>query len=335
MDGGTEEPLVTQAPDDATATSGFTPTASPVEIPPDQIRPNPNNPRLFFPEAPLRQLADSIAEVGVLVPITVYHDPDAETTHVLLDGERRWRASKDVNLPLIPAWVVRKPEGIENVLTMFSIHMLREQWSDIATTWALERLIEALGTDNERILREKTGLSTSRIQQMKRVLKQPREYQEKVARGELTFNFLVEMDKSVLSAARREPTIMQGRGEQELREMLVERYEGGSITDVVDLRKIGELIRTSRSEDAIGTRAKQALDEFLEDEGTSIEEAYRDGAAASVEIPNVVREIRGLASRVEYLLTIDLTEDQQASLLGALRHLGGQISTYIERLDRV
>jgi ParB family chromosome partitioning protein len=306
---------------------------TPAEIPPDQIRPNPHNPRRFFPDGPLRQLADSIEEVGVLVPITVYEDADAETSHVLLDGERRWRAAKEVNLPSVPAWVVTRPEGVENVLTMFSIHMLREQWSDIATTWALEALIEELGTDNGRMLQEKTGLSSSRIQQMKRVLKQPPEYQEMVATGELTFNFLVELDKHVLSASRRNPAAVQNRSEDELRRMFVERYQNGNITDVVDLRQVGELIRTSREGDAIGQRAQGALDNFLRDESTSIEEAYREGAAASVEIPNIVRDVQGLGSRIEYLLEVELVVDQREMLIQALRSLQDQLGEYITQLE--
>ena len=72
--------------------------ALPIEL----IHPDPNQPRKTFREEDLRSLADSIAAVGVLCPITV--SPDAEGYRIVA-GERRWRAARLCALTTIPALV--------------------------------------------------------------------------------------------------------------------------------------------------------------------------------------------------------------------------------------
>src|ERR1700688_4790590 len=95
------------------------------EIEPDKIRRNHDNPRIFFRDEEMDTLAASIRRYGIQVPITVY----AERSHyVLIDGERRWRCAEKLNLPRIPALIKEKPSPLKNLLLMFNIHALREQW---------------------------------------------------------------------------------------------------------------------------------------------------------------------------------------------------------------
>src|ERR1700757_2600353 len=89
------------------------------EISPDQIRANPDNPRLIFREEEMTQLMESIREVGIKVPVSVF--PKAQH-FVLIDGERRWRCAKRLNLEAVPAIVQEQPSPLENLLMMFNIH---------------------------------------------------------------------------------------------------------------------------------------------------------------------------------------------------------------------
>src|SRR5580704_15379413 len=95
------------------------------EIKPDKIRANPDNPRLVFREDEMQQLMDSIKEVGIKVPVSLYEDG---SKFVLLDGERRWRCPKRLNLSAVPAIVQPKPDRLENILMMFNIHNVRVDW---------------------------------------------------------------------------------------------------------------------------------------------------------------------------------------------------------------
>jgi ParB family chromosome partitioning protein len=77
-----------------------------VEIPPDLIDPNPENPRLVFRESDMNLLLTSIREVGIKVPLAVFHKG---RRYVLIDGERRWKTAKKLNLKAVPALVQPEP----------------------------------------------------------------------------------------------------------------------------------------------------------------------------------------------------------------------------------
>lgn len=83
-----------------------------VEIPWRQIRPQPGQPRVFFDQAALRELADSIAAVGQMVPIQACPvPPDGRGhTHEIVDGERRWRAVQLAGVATLRAEIVDEPD---------------------------------------------------------------------------------------------------------------------------------------------------------------------------------------------------------------------------------
>jgi ParB family transcriptional regulator, chromosome partitioning protein len=307
---------------------------TPIKIAPDKIRRNPANPRVFFNDTTIQRLAESIEKVGVLVPVTVYHDPNENSSHVLLDGERRWRAAIQINYPEIPAWEIVKPEGVDNTLTMFNIHMLREEWSEIATAWALQKLMEDLNTDDVKKLRELTGLSADRIRNMRIVLNFPREYQEMVARenNPIPFNFFVELHKNVLSWVTKKPDAVLNQSTSELTESFLKKYESNALGDVVDLRKVNELIQTGRSDDYVGQKAREAVEHLLTTPDATVLDAYAAGAAAGAEMRTIVRDIKGLPGRIEYLMTLDLHADQRARLRTALGALRDDLENMIDEL---
>ena len=74
-------------------------------IAPDDIDRNPENPRLLLRQGPMDELKKSIYETGILVPLIVYHDRSTGR-FILLDGERRWRCAKELNLPRVPANII-------------------------------------------------------------------------------------------------------------------------------------------------------------------------------------------------------------------------------------
>jgi ParB family chromosome partitioning protein len=126
------------------------------EIPPEKVERNPDNPRLFFRDKELDTLTLSIKLYGIQVPITVY----AERSHfVLIDGERRWRCAKKLNLPRIPALVKDKPSALNNLLLMFNIHALREQWDYLTIAHKLPNVISLYKKENKG--REPTEIELS------------------------------------------------------------------------------------------------------------------------------------------------------------------------------
>src|SRR4051794_12057388 len=113
----------------------------------DAISRNPENPRTAFRQEELELLQESIRQFGVQVPIAVYKSGSG---YVLIDGERRWRCASKLNMKTIPALVQEKPTDLENLLLMFNIHALREQWNLVTIALKLPKILKLLKEELNR-----------------------------------------------------------------------------------------------------------------------------------------------------------------------------------------
>src|SRR5688500_14443357 len=139
--------------------------------------PNPHNPRMLFDKRPLDVLRESINKVGILVPLTVYHDPHRDA-FVILDGQRRWIVAQDLGLNTVPVNQVAEPTLVQNIVTMFQIHKLREDWELMPTALKLEVLMKELDERNDRRLASLTGLEQAVVARCKKLLDYPKRYQD-------------------------------------------------------------------------------------------------------------------------------------------------------------
>ena len=125
----------------------------------DKILPNPEQPRMIFDEGALEELAASIREHGVILPISVEQSEDGES-YILEDGERRWRAARLAGLVTIPATVHPPRNGrgsttgtggrarLERALVA---NIQRVQMNPIEEARAFRRLQEEFGLSQVRI----------------------------------------------------------------------------------------------------------------------------------------------------------------------------------------
>lgn len=168
------------------------------EIKVENISPNPHNPRLIFDPHELDELKNSISKVGILVPLTIYRNTKSypQTEYVLLDGERRWRCAKELGLDLIPANVIDEPKDItQNILFMFNIHHFRKEWALFPTALKLEIIIKQIGSENENILSEFTGVSKIAIRRCKALLWYPEKYRKQLLEKteKISTDFFIEL----------------------------------------------------------------------------------------------------------------------------------------------
>lgn len=160
----TENGFLTQAISNEDDGSGL------AQIDPELIVANPNNPRRYFNEERLDLLRTSIQEVGILVPLIVYRANGEREEYVLMDGERRWRSSLDLGLGSVPANVIPVPEPLDNLLRMFNIHNVREDWPLISVALSLRDVMQIAQESGEKRLSEMTGLTRSTVRRAKRLL---------------------------------------------------------------------------------------------------------------------------------------------------------------------
>lgn len=119
-----------------------------IRVPLDQITPNPDQPRKTFDQAKLQELADSIADRGLIQPISVRQL--GVDRYELVAGERRWRASRLAGLPDILAVLGDRPPT-ESALDALAENLHREDLNPIEEARALAALHDGHGMSHTEI----------------------------------------------------------------------------------------------------------------------------------------------------------------------------------------
>lgn len=156
-----------------------------VEVPLDDVRPNPRQPRQVFDPDDLAELAFSLREVGVLQPVVVRALPaDAEVRYELVVGERRWRAAREAGLERIPA-LVRETSDEAMLRDALLENLHRAQLNPLEEAAAYAQLLEEFGCTQEE-LAERIGRSRPQVSNTIRLLRLPPLVQRRVAAGVLS-----------------------------------------------------------------------------------------------------------------------------------------------------
>jgi len=119
-----------------------------VEIPLNQIKPNPFQPRISFNSTKLQELADSIKEHGVVQAVIVA--PDEEEGYHLVAGERRCRAARIAGLTRIPALVRDLDEKAMLEIALIE-NLQREDLNPIEEASAYRRLMDEFELTQEEL----------------------------------------------------------------------------------------------------------------------------------------------------------------------------------------
>lgn len=151
------------------------------EIPISQIEANPNQPRREFDQEALQELANSIAQLGIVQPITLRQIADDHFQ--IIAGERRWRASQLAGLTAIPAYI--RTISDENVMEMALVENIqREDLNAIEIALAYAQLLEKDGMTQEKVS-ERVGKSRAAIANYLRLLKLPAQVQMALQKKEI------------------------------------------------------------------------------------------------------------------------------------------------------
>jgi ParB family chromosome partitioning protein len=152
------------------------------ELPVEQIEPNRSQPRRYFDQAALQELAGSLSVRGVLQPVLVR--PLREGSYELVAGERRWRAGKLAGLRSIPALVSRYDDR-EALQAALIENMAREDLNPVEQARASVTLKQEFGLTYRQIA-ESVGCHETTVSHLGRLLQLSEEILELLERGELT-----------------------------------------------------------------------------------------------------------------------------------------------------
>ena len=225
-----------------------------VEINIDEIHPNPYQPRKYFSEEALRELADSILEHGILSPIWLRKSING---YDLISGERRYRAAKLANLSNVPSIILDIDDKKMMEITLLE-NIQREDLNIIEEARGYEQLINRLKYTQEE-LAKRIGKSRSHISNIMRILRLPSGIQDMLYNNEISFGH-----------ARALLNIEDENHQEEIAQRI--KKEGLSVREVEGLVK-----------NKPGKKPKvKYVDPYLEDVRKSLERKY----STSVKISN-------------------------------------------------
>lgn len=155
------------------------PMSEMAEVAISEIEPNPLQPRREFDDEALAELSASIAQLGVIQPITLRRRADGRYT--IISGERRWRASQMAGLESLPAYI--RDVDDENMHTMALVENIqRQDLNAIEIALGMKRLVEECGLTQEAMA-DRVGKKRSTVSNYMRLLNLPSEVQLALKEG--------------------------------------------------------------------------------------------------------------------------------------------------------
>ncbi|MDP6521122.1 MAG: ParB/RepB/Spo0J family partition protein [SAR324 cluster bacterium] len=155
-----------------------------LQVSPEQIVPNPQQPRKHFDEKSLNELAQSISAQGVLQPLVVRKHPKFPNQYELVAGERRWRALKQIHVAQVPV-VLRNVSDNEILEVSLLENIQRENLTVIEEAQSYHDLLQIHGYTQEE-LAKKLGRDRSTIANMLRLLQLPSALKNDLETGRIT-----------------------------------------------------------------------------------------------------------------------------------------------------
>ena len=214
-------------------------------ISPDEIKPNPENPRLIFYDETLAILKASIKKNGILVPLTVFK-AKGSSKYTILDGERRWRCSQQLHLKKVPANIIQAPDRKQNILLMFNIHLTRDRWELVPTALKLEALMRLLPKNTSiKEISTFTGMTTVRIQNCLRILRFDKKYLDltlvKDPKRRIRGEFFSQLEEA-LEKLTKEDYKEIGLSKNQIIDIMIKKYQNKTFTNLITefrtLRKV-------------------------------------------------------------------------------------------------
>lgn len=229
-----------------------------LEIPVDDIKPNPDQPRSRFDDESLDELAASIEEVGVLQPVVVTRDEQGH--HFLIAGERRWRAARRAGLGTIPA-VVRGASGESTLVEALVENVQRQDLTPLEEAHAYRQLLENTGMKQEEVA-ERVGKSRSAISNTLRLLQLPGPVQAMIDNGRLAAGHaraLLGLEDQKYAEHLAERAAEEGWSVRQVEDAVRDRKEMGqptAATSVTQVRPVEIIELEKRLTDHLGSRVK-------------------------------------------------------------------------------
>lgn len=153
-----------------------------LQIPVNQIEPNPEQPRKNFSRLEMEELIDSVRECGIVQPLILTRMEGGK--YQIIAGERRWRAAKILELITVPA-IVRSFKDNEKLAISLLENIQRKDLNAMEKAKGYQRLIDEFNFTQEQVSR-KIGKSRPSIANTLRLLILPEQIQRAIEEERIT-----------------------------------------------------------------------------------------------------------------------------------------------------
>ncbi|MFK7973439.1 MAG: ParB/RepB/Spo0J family partition protein [Rickettsiaceae bacterium] len=228
----------------------------------DLIEPNQQQPRKYFDEEKIKELADSITSHGLVQPIIVVKL--ANTRYQIVAGERRYRACKLAGLKTIP--VIIKPLNPQEVLEVALIENIqRQDLTAIEEAEGLQKLLDEYNYSQAE-LATVVGKSRSHVTNLLRLNQLPEEIKQMVNSGQLSMGHarcLVGLDNAQEIAQK---IILQG----------------------LNVRQTESLVNNKRTNNALPSQAKSKQNNIIDEDSLMLSQSLSEKFGVKVIVENSI-----------------------------------------------
>jgi len=153
-------------------------------VPIEKLHANPDQPRRFFADSDLEDLASSIRAKGIIQPLIVRPNPNIPQEYQIVAGERRWRAAQMAQVHDIPV-IIRELDDTEVLELGIIENIQRADLNAVEEAVGYRQLMDRFGHTQEK-LAEALGKSRSHIANLLRLLTLPDEVLTYLKEGKLS-----------------------------------------------------------------------------------------------------------------------------------------------------
>ncbi len=246
-----------------------------------ELEPNRDQPRKEFDEEALAELAESIAQHGVLQPLLVR--PIAGEYYQIIAGERRWRASRMAGLTEVPV-IIRNFTDKETMEIALIENLQREDLSPIEEALGYKSLIDTYGFTQEQ-LSKTVGKSRSAIANALRLLNLPDSVLDLISKGELSSGH-----------ARALLTLNNENDIERMAKITVEK-----MLSVREVEKMCKNLNYISSSDKKETKAKSKRNPFFDE----VELALKESLGRKIKVKDKANKNKGILE-IEFYSDDDL-----------------------------
>lgn len=252
------------------------------EVPVDELRPNPYQPRVKFDDDALNELAESIKEHGIFQPILVKKSIKG---YDIIAGERRTRAAKLAGLEKVPV-IIREVTDEEMMQVALLENLQRENLTAIEEAMAYKNIIDLMHITQDD-LAQKLGKSRSHITNMLGLLRLNEHIQSLVLDNSLSMGHarvLSKLDDSVRQEELAKKVIDEKLSVRELEDLatgevkakpIIQRKEKNNEFEYVEnymKEKLGTKVKIDNRKMTISFNNERDLNRILEIMNIKIED---------------------------------------------------------------